>query len=75
MTGVLAAPAVIPLRIDQGATFRWTVNYVDNDGVPIDLVGRSAHMQIRSDSSGALLADLTELTGITVNAANTPGRD
>jgi len=74
MTTTLARPAVIPLHIDQAATFRWTVNYVDADGNPVDLAGRSAMLQIRSATSGTLFVTLTESSGITLNAANMLGR-
>jgi hypothetical protein len=76
MTTVLARSAVIPLNIDQGATFRWTVNYVDTVGNPVDLSGRSAMMQIRSATSGYCFWTLTaeQGGGITLNAANELGR-
>lgn len=56
-------PAFVLLRIYQGQTFRDTVTLTDNAGVPIDLSGRSARMQIREHRAGALIIELTTENG------------
>lgn len=66
-------PAKIKLNIEQGATFRYSLNWTADD-VPVDLTGCTARMQIRLDvSSPAVIAELTtQNTGIVLNA--TPGQ-
>ena len=50
---------------DQGATFSRVFTWKDSDGVPIDLNGYSARMQLRSqiDSAGAAVFELTTENG------------
>ena len=50
---------------DQGATFSRVITWKDSDGVPIDLNGYSARMQLRSqiDSAGAAVFELTTENG------------
>lgn len=58
----------IDLTIDKGATYRKTFFWKDSAGVPIDLTGYTARMQIRENySSNTLIAELTtENGGITI---------
>lgn len=57
--------AVIDLSIQQGATFDSpSFIWKDGSGVPIDLTGCTAHMQIRQSTSAAnTLADMTTANG------------
>jgi hypothetical protein len=57
----------IDLEIKQGATFRASIYYKDSSG-PINLVGKTARMQIRAgyDSSTQLYADLTSVPPYTI---------
>lgn len=66
-------PAKIKLNIEQGATFRYSLNWTAED-VPVDLTGCTARMQIRPDvSSPTVIAELTtQNTGIILNI--TPGQ-
>jgi hypothetical protein len=43
-------------EVDQNATFSFIVEYKDNDGLPIDLTGATAKMQVRDTKGGAKLA-------------------
>lgn len=57
-------------EVDQNTTFTFIVEYKDNNGNPISLVGASAKMQIRDNKGGSKLA--TTLTtqpgeGIVIN--------
>ena len=59
-------------EVDQNATFSFIVEYKDNNGLPIDLTGASAKMQVRDTKGGAKLAfTLTSPStgGIAIDAA------
>jgi len=43
-------------EVDQNATFSFIVEYKDNDGLPIDLTGSTAKMQVRDTKGGSRLA-------------------
>ena len=43
-------------EVDQNATFSFIVEYKDNTGVPIDLTGSTAKMQVRDTKGGSKLA-------------------
>ena len=43
-------------EVDQNATFSCIVEYKDNDGLPIDLTGSTAKMQVRDTKGGSKLA-------------------
>jgi hypothetical protein len=43
-------------EVDQNATFSFIVEYKDNDGLPIDLTGSSAKLQVRDTKGGSKLA-------------------
>jgi len=43
-------------EVDQNATFLFIVEYKDNDGLPIDLTGSTAKMQVRDTKGGSKLA-------------------
>lgn len=61
----------LDLTIEQGTTFSVTLTYTDVDGIPIDLTGYSARMQIRStvDSTITIHELTTALTTITLGGA------
>ena len=51
-------------EVDQNATFSFIVEYKDNTGVPIDLTGSTAKMQVRDTKGGSKLAfSLTSPSG------------
>ena len=51
-------------EVDQNATFSFIVEYKDNDGLPIDLTGSTAKMQVRDTKGGSKLAfSLTSPSG------------
>ena len=57
-------PAKHPLRIRQGATFRKNFLWKSPKGVPIDLTGCKARMQVREEvESLAFLVELTSENG------------
>ena len=58
-------------EVDQNATFSFIVEYKDNNGLPIDLTGATAKMQVRDTKGGSKLAfTLTSpSSGITIDAA------
>jgi hypothetical protein len=43
-------------EVDQNTTFSFSVEYQDNTGVPISLIGASAKMQVRDTKGGSKLA-------------------
>jgi len=43
-------------EVDQNATFSFIVEYKGNDGLPIDLTGSTAKMQVRDTKGGSKLA-------------------
>ena len=43
-------------EVDQNTTFRFQIQYTQDDGTPIDLTGASAKMQIRDSVNGTKLA-------------------
>jgi hypothetical protein len=43
-------------EVDQNTTFSFIVEYKDNDGLPIDLTGATAKMQVRDTKGGSKLA-------------------
>lgn len=52
------------IHVDQGSTYTITVNYVDSLGVPINLTGYEARMQVRlSTQEVATLASFTSPAG------------
>ena len=52
------------LEVDQNATFSFIVEYKDNNGLPIDLTGATAKMQVRDTKGGSKLAfSLTSPSG------------
>ena len=59
-------------EVDQNATFRFVVEYKDDNGNAIDLTGASAKMQIRDTKGGAKLAvTLTSPSGgITIDGVD-----
>ena len=61
------------LKINQGETFRYTLNWKDEAEVAINLTGYTARMQIRATpESSAILASLTtENGGINITNALT----
>jgi hypothetical protein len=51
-------------EVDQNATFSFIVEYKDNNGLPINLTGATAKMQVRDTKGGAKLAfSLTSPSG------------
>ena len=51
-------------EVDQNATFSFIVEYKDNNGLPIDLTGSTAKMQVRDTKGGSKLAfSLTSPSG------------
>ncbi|MDF5755831.1 hypothetical protein [Spongiactinospora sp. TRM90649] len=54
---------LFPLRIDQGATLDRLITWTNAAGVPIDVTGWSAAMQIRERAGGALYAELSTSGG------------
>jgi hypothetical protein len=51
-------------EVDQNATFTFIVEYKDNNGLPIDLTGATAKMQVRDTKGGTKLAfSLTSPSG------------
>ena len=56
-------PAYIVLHMEQGATFVKNLTLTDSAGVPVDLTGKTARMQIRDDYTGALILELTTANG------------
>lgn len=58
------AAADYDILIEQGATFRLNLVYKDSLGVPIDIAGYTARMQVRRDYSAPTpLIDLTTENG------------
>jgi hypothetical protein len=59
-------------EVDQNATFTFIVEYKDNNGLPIDLTGSTAKMQVRDTKGGTKLAfTLTSPSGgITIDGPN-----
>lgn len=59
------------ITAEQGATLTRTVTWKDNAGVPINLTGYTARMQVRSDydASTAVLTLTTENGGITLGGS------
>jgi hypothetical protein len=55
-------------EVDQNATFSFIVEYKDNNGLPIDLTGSTAKMQVRDTKGGSKLAFslTTPAGGITI---------
>jgi hypothetical protein len=43
-------------EVDQNTTFSFIVEYKDNNGLPIDLTGASAKLQVRDTKGGSKLA-------------------
>jgi hypothetical protein len=43
-------------EVDQNATFSFIIEYKDNNGLPIDLTGATAKMQVRDTKGGTKLA-------------------
>jgi len=43
-------------EVDQNTTFSFIVEYKDNNGLPIDLTGATAKMQVRDTKGGSKLA-------------------
>ena len=43
-------------EVDQNTTFTFVIEYKDSDGVPINLTGASAKMQVRDTKGGSKLA-------------------
>ncbi len=69
-------------KIEQGSTIDFTINYTDNSGVPIDLTGYEARMDIRdsagSDTLYASLSssfDTNDLTGINMKPLDSLGNE
>jgi hypothetical protein len=58
--------------IDQGAEYTTTIVYKDPQGVPIDLTGYSAAMQLREQSSSPNPAPLTLTSGVGGGIVITP---
>jgi hypothetical protein len=51
-------------EVDQNATFSFIIEYKDNNGLPINLTGATAKMQVRDQKGGAKLAfSLTSPSG------------
>jgi hypothetical protein len=51
-------------EVDQNATFSFIVEYKDNNGLPINLTGATAKMQVRDTKGGSKLAfSLTSPSG------------
>lgn len=64
------AAATYNILIEQGATFRFRLQWKDDEGNPIDLDGYSARMQVRPfvESDEVLLNLNTEDGGITIES-------
>jgi hypothetical protein len=43
-------------EVDQNTTFSFIVEYKDNNGLPIDLTGATAKLQVRDTKGGSKLA-------------------
>jgi len=60
----------LDIEIEQGATFRVTLTWNDENGTPTDLTGWSARMQIREDiDDAATLHSMVSPTDITLGDA------
>jgi Big-like domain-containing protein len=57
------AQGKLDLVIEQGATFRRTITYLQASGEPRDLTGYTARMQIKTAAGGTLLYELTTGNG------------
>lgn len=57
------------ITIDQGATFRETVEWVDSDGVAVPLTDYTARMQVRTEpgADDPPILDLTDGDGLTID--------
>ena len=56
--------AYYDLYVEQGATFKRTIRWLDKDDAPIDIVGYTARMQIRRTiKSEEVLVELTTENG------------
>lgn len=55
------------MTCDQGATFSRVVTWIDSTGVPVNLTGYSARMQVRATvSSASTIFSLTSPSNITL---------
>lgn len=59
-------PATIDVK--RGDTLRLIFEYIDSNGVPIDLSGCSARMQIRTKREKTLLLELVESDGLSLDS-------
>lgn len=55
-------PVFVALSMFQGQTYSDTLTLTDDIGVPLDLTGQNARMQVRDDA-GALILELSTLNG------------
>lgn len=60
----MSAPTAYELTIFKGATFRQSLVWQDSDGVPVDLTGYSARMQVRKTiNTEAVVVELSTFNG------------
>lgn len=57
--------------VDQGSTFYLNLIYQDSDGVPIDITGNTARMQLRRAFNSVVDLTLTSASGDIVITGNT----
>jgi hypothetical protein len=67
------AQIVTPWLVDQGATFRRTLTYLDANQTPIDLTGYTAKLQVRraAEDPDPALVTLTSGAGLTLGVDGT----
>lgn len=63
----MSLPAIVPIKIIKGDTYRHTFFWKDQNGAPINMTGYTVRMQIRNyRGAGATL--LQNVTDITISA-------
>lgn len=59
------APGLLNLTFSQGATWKLTMTYTNNEGAPVDLTNYTARMQARTSfEAGTAALSLTSNSGI-----------
>lgn len=56
-------PGFVLLRMYKGQTFNDVITLKDDQGVPLDLTGRTARMQVRRDVGGPIILELNTANG------------
>lgn len=58
------------IRIDLGATFTMTVLYKDAAGIPIDITGFLARMEVQKNYGSSPVFSLSESSGLSIDGTN-----